>query len=79
VAAGRFHIYTADHAADGMELLTQQVFGSLGPHGYPVQTVLGRVQGTLQDYRKACENLSPHRPARQLRPLTLRHAKPRRR
>ena len=56
VAAGRFHIHTADHAGDGMELLTGQPFGSLGPHGYPADTVLGR-------RRRHCSNSAA--PARQ--------------
>ena len=64
VAAGRFHIHTAEHAGDGMELLTQQAFGTLGSRGYPANTVLGRAQKTLQDYRRACEKSSLRRPAR---------------
>ncbi|MBE0550177.1 MAG: AAA family ATPase [Rubrivivax sp.] len=79
VAAGRFHIYTADHAGDGMELLTRQSFGTLGPRGYPPQTVLGRAQKTLQDYRRACESTGSRRPAHQPRPLTPRRGEPRRR
>ena len=70
VAAGRFHIHTAGFAGDGMELLTGQPFGSLGPHGYPADTVLGRAQATLLDYRRACEQTSGtrHSPQRRLRP-----------
>ncbi len=45
-----------------MELLTRQSFGTLGPRGYPADTVLGRAQKTLQDYRKACESLGGHGP-----------------
>ncbi|MES2229109.1 MAG: ATP-binding protein [Pseudomonadota bacterium] len=63
VAQGRFHIYTADMAGDGMELLASEKFGALGPQGYPAQTVLGRAQRTLQDYRRACQALSPHKPS----------------
>lgn len=79
VSAGRFHIYTAEHASEGMELLTQQSFGALGPSGYPVETVLGRAQKTLQDYRRACENLDPRKPTHKMRPLSLPHGEPRRR
>jgi predicted ATP-dependent protease len=68
VRAGQFHIYTAEQAGDGMELLTQRSFGSLGPGGYPRDSVLGRAQRTLQDYRRACENLAP-RATHKLRPL----------
>jgi predicted ATP-dependent protease len=55
VAQGRFHIYAADLAGDGMELLTGTRFGARGPEGYPAETVLGRAQETLKDYRRACE------------------------
>ncbi|MBT9502296.1 MAG: AAA family ATPase [Burkholderiaceae bacterium] len=54
-AQGRFHIYTADSAADGMELLTGLPFGELQGRAYPADSVLGRAQKTLQDYRRACE------------------------
>lgn len=60
VAAGRFHIHTADHVSDGMELLTRQSFGTLGPAGYPADSVLGRAQMTLRHYRRACESLGAH-------------------
>ncbi len=79
VAAGRFHIYTAEHASDGMELLTRQSFGALGPGGYPAETVLGRAQKSLQDYRRACENLDTRRPTHKMRPLSLPRGEPRRR
>jgi predicted ATP-dependent protease len=78
VAAGRFHIYTAELASEGMELLSGQTFGSLGPHGYASDSVLGRAQKTLQDYRHACE--PPARAAgRALRPFGRRHGEPRQR
>ena len=54
VAQGRFHIYTAEQAGDGMELLTGRSFGTLGPDGYAPDSVLGCAQQTLQDYRRAC-------------------------
>jgi len=78
VAAGRFHIYTAELASEGMELLSGQAFGTLGPHGYAPDSVLGRAQKTLQDYRHACE--PPARAAgRALRPFGRRHGEPRQR
>ncbi len=55
VAQGRFHIYTADDASQGMELLTGIPFGQLVSREYPADTVLGRAQRTLQEYRNSCE------------------------
>ncbi len=69
VAQGRFHIYTAEQASEGLELLTGLPFGELGAGGYPPDTVLGRAQRTLQDYRKACQ-ASGAKPER--RPRTLK-------
>ncbi len=68
VEQGRFHIWTADAAGEGMELLTGQPFGALEAGGYPAASVLGRAQKTLQDYRKACQ-ASGARPERRPRPL----------
>lgn len=68
VAEGRFHIYTANLASEGMELLTGMPFGSLNAQQlYPLDTVLGRAQQTLQDYRLACEVLGSPRSARRAR------------
>jgi len=64
VAQGRFHIWTAERASEGMELLTGRDFGTLGPQGYPADSVLGRAQKTLQDYRRACEGAGAHKPLR---------------
>jgi predicted ATP-dependent protease len=69
VAQGRFHIWTAELASEGMELLTGLPFGELGAGGYPADSVLGRAQKTLQDYRKACQ-ASGAKPER--RPRTLK-------
>lgn len=69
VAQGRFRIYTAELASEGMELLTSLPFGELGAGGYPPDTVLGRAQKTLQDYRRACQ-ASGAKPER--RPRTLK-------
>lgn len=69
VEQGRFQIWTADSAGEGMELLCGQRFGELGAGGYPAESVLGRAQKTLQDYRKACQ-ASGARPER--RPRTLK-------
>jgi predicted ATP-dependent protease len=55
VAAGRFHIHTIEHVSEGMELLTGQPFGTLGPGGYPPDTILGLAQRSLRAYRRACQ------------------------
>jgi len=67
VAQGRFHIYTANWASDGMTLLTGVPFGSLEGQDYPADTVLGRAQRALQAYRHACEEPRPAKAARRLR------------
>jgi len=79
VAQGRFHIYTAEHAGEGMELLTGARFGELGPQGYPSDTVLGRAQRTLQAYRRACEGATAHKPGHGLRATHPHRQEPRRR
>ena len=66
VSEERFHLWTADTAGEAMELLTGVVFGALDANGnYPVDTVLGRAQQTLQDYRRASQATA--RPARKTR------------
>jgi len=65
VAAGRFHIYTAEHASEGLELLTGTPFGEFGASGdYPEGSVLGRAQKTLQDFRRSCQRAEQHKPER---------------
>jgi len=56
VEAGQFHIHTADHVLDGLELLTGlasglQAFEQTG--AYPDDSILGRAERTLSDYRQA--------------------------
>jgi len=56
VEQGKFHVYTAERVADGMELLMGLPAGVAdGAEDYPHGTVLGRVQKTLQAYRRACQ------------------------
>lgn len=56
VAQGQFHIYTAEHVSEGIELLTGAVSGLPGlASGYASDTVLGRAQATLRAYRQACQ------------------------
>ncbi|MCF8161163.1 MAG: AAA family ATPase [Polaromonas sp.] len=55
VAQGQFHVYTAEHVSEGIELLTGHASGLPGTaSGYASDTVLGRAQETLQAYRRAC-------------------------
>jgi predicted ATP-dependent protease len=54
-----FHIYTADHVSEGVELLTGLPSGMTDKAGdYAPETVLGRAQKTLQAYRLACEDFT---------------------
>ena len=57
VKRGQFHIYTAERVSDGMNLLTGVAFGSRETGAYPPETVLGHVQKTLEDYRRACDRV----------------------
>lgn len=55
VEQGLFHIYAVDYVSDGMELLMGLPAGVVNEEGeYPRGSVLGRVQKTLQSYRRAC-------------------------
>jgi predicted ATP-dependent protease len=68
VASGLFHIHTAEHVSDGMELLTGLSFGVADAAGdYESDTVLGQAQKSLQAYRRACQLSGRVKPAR--RPL----------
>ncbi len=56
VAQGLFHIYTAEHASEGIALLTGFSSGMpMGASGYAHDSVLGHAQKTLQAYRRACQ------------------------
>ena len=58
VALGRFHVYTAEHVSEGIELLTGCASGLPGTaSGYAPDTVMGRAQLTLQTYRRACQRV----------------------
>ncbi|MHB1621291.1 MAG: Lon protease family protein [Sulfuricella sp.] len=55
VAKGLFHIYTAEHANEGIELLTGIPAGMANEAGnYPHGSVLGHAQKNLQAFRRAC-------------------------
>lgn len=56
VACGLFHIYTAVHAVEGLELLTGVPAGVANDSGnYPRNSVLGHAQKTLLAFRRACQ------------------------
>lgn len=71
VEQGLFHIHTATHIGDGLELLTGQPSGlPLAPAlgGYPAESLLGLAERSLQAYRRACRAaISPRPPRRGLR------------
>ncbi|MBV1732416.1 MAG: AAA family ATPase, partial [Hydrogenophaga sp.] len=56
VAEGRFHILTASHVGEGLELLCGMASGLTDgePGNYPADSVLGRCEQTLKAYREAC-------------------------
>lgn len=55
IAQGQFHIYTADHASEGAELLMGVRFGQELKGGtYETGSVLALADKTLQAYRRAC-------------------------
>lgn len=56
VAQGLFHIYTAEHAGEGIELLTGLPAGIANDAGnYPRGSVLGHAQKTLLAYRRSVQ------------------------
>ena len=57
VEQGQFHIYTASHISNGIELLTGVASGMTEQAGdYAAQTVLGQAQLTLRAYRRAFQD-----------------------
>ena len=57
VASGQFKISTIDNVLEGLELLTGLPAGEPDQIGdYRPDTVLGRVQRTLEAFRKACDS-----------------------
>ena len=56
VTRGLFHIHTAEHATEGIELLTGLPAGSMNEAGnYPRGSVLGHAQKTLLSYRRSVQ------------------------
>ena len=59
VDQGLFHVHTAEHASEGIELLTGLPAGVADETGnYPHASVLGHAQRTLLAYRRACQILA---------------------
>lgn len=53
VASGKFHIYAFEHVLEGIAHLTGMSAGEMDADGrYPADTVMGRVQETLERFRK---------------------------
>jgi predicted ATP-dependent protease len=69
VAQGRFHIHTADHVSEGIELLSGIPAGELSAAGhYPHDSVLGHAQDTLLAFRRAWQmHEHPKAPRRHFR------------
>ncbi len=69
VDQGLFHVYTAEHAHEGIELLTGLPAGVADEAGnYPHGSVFGHAQRTLLAYRRACQVLAhPKQSPRHLR------------
>jgi predicted ATP-dependent protease len=62
VAQGLFHIYTAEHVTEGLELLTGLPAGCANNRGvYPRGSVLAHAQKTLLAYRQACQTSEQRR------------------
>jgi predicted ATP-dependent protease len=65
VASGLFHVHTAEHVSEGLELLTGLPAGTANAAGnYPGGSVLGHAQKTLQAYRRACQASARQKTAR---------------
>ena len=60
VAQGLFHIHTAEHVTEGLELLTGRAAGRANNRGvYPHGSVLRHAQQTLLAYRRSCQASKP--------------------
>lgn len=66
VAAGRFHVYTAQHVSEGVALLTGQAAG-LTPDEHLQGSVHARAEATLLAYRRAWQAMTLGRRLNRLR------------
>jgi len=61
VAAGQFNVYAIATVLEGIALLTGIDAGSADAAGcYPPESVMGHVQQTLENFRKACDESGHH-------------------
>jgi predicted ATP-dependent protease len=66
VDQGLFHIHTAEHVTEGLELLTGVAAGCANDKGvFPRNSVLGHAQKNLLAYRKACQASQHSKTARE--------------
>jgi predicted ATP-dependent protease len=57
VVRGEFRVLVIDHVLQGMELLTGVPAGEADEFGvYPADSIMGRVQVTLESFHKSCED-----------------------
>lgn len=64
VREGRFHIWAVEHVDEGIEVLTGIAAGRKGPDGsFPEESIHGRVERRLAEFRKALRKIAPARPA----------------
>jgi predicted ATP-dependent protease len=60
VEQGQFHIYVINHVLEGIEHLTGMSAGNADAEGnYRAETVMGRIQRTLEVFHHACESNQP--------------------
>ncbi|MGV3678334.1 MAG: AAA family ATPase [Acidovorax sp.] len=64
VERGLFHVYTAEHVAEGIALLTGKASGMASTAEDGADNVLGRAEQTLRDYRRACQSAGHTRAGR---------------
>jgi len=61
VAAGRFHVWSVETVADGLELFTGETAGVADANGdYPPESIYGRIAERLVEYNRILENRSDH-------------------
>ena len=61
VAAGRFHVWSVETVADGLELFTGETAGVADGNGdYPPESIYGRIADRLVEYNRILENRSDH-------------------
>ena len=60
VREGKFHIYPVERIEQGLELMTGQPVGELGPEGtYPPDTVFGKAMANLEEFSHHARKQTP--------------------